>query len=69
MYMHLSKFAVAEGATVKRGDVIGYVGSTGRSNAPHLHWTLYVNGVPVNPLEWVRAVSCYATPKKKKSRF
>ena len=50
MYLHMSKFAVTEGATVKKGDVIGYVGSTGRSTAPHLHWTLYVNSVPVNPL-------------------
>jgi murein DD-endopeptidase MepM/ murein hydrolase activator NlpD len=65
MYLHMSKFAVAEGATVKAGDVIGYVGSTGRSNAPHLHWTLYVNGVAVNPLEWVHVASCYASPKKK----
>jgi murein DD-endopeptidase MepM/ murein hydrolase activator NlpD len=63
MYMHLSKFAVAEGATVKQGDVIGYSGSTGRSNAPHLHWTLYVNGVAVNPLEWVKVASCAAAAK------
>jgi murein DD-endopeptidase MepM/ murein hydrolase activator NlpD len=64
MYQHLSRFAVAEGATVKKGDVIGYSGSTGRSNAPHLHWTLYVNSVPVNPLEWVKVASCYAGPSK-----
>ncbi|HVX67062.1 MAG TPA: M23 family metallopeptidase, partial [Bryobacteraceae bacterium] len=43
MYLHLSKFAVAEGASVQRGDVVGYAGSTGRSTAPHLHWALYVN--------------------------
>jgi murein DD-endopeptidase MepM/ murein hydrolase activator NlpD len=58
MYLHLSKFAVAEGATVRKGDVIGYVGSTGRSTAPHLHWTLYVNGVPVNPAGWVQVAPC-----------
>jgi len=63
MYLHMSKFAVAEGATVKQGDVIGYVGSTGRSTAPHLHWTLYVNGVPVNPREWVQVAAC--APKGK----
>ena len=68
MYLHMSKFAVAEGASVKAGDVIGYIGSTGRSNAPHLHWTLYVNGVAVNPLEWVHVGSCYAAPKKKASK-
>jgi murein DD-endopeptidase MepM/ murein hydrolase activator NlpD len=60
MYLHMSKFAVAEGATVQKGDVIGYVGSTGRSTAPHLHWTLYVNGVSVNPVEWVRVAPCSA---------
>jgi murein DD-endopeptidase MepM/ murein hydrolase activator NlpD len=64
MYQHLSRFAVEEGAAVKKGDVIGYSGSTGRSNAPHLHWTIYVNSVPVNPLEWVKIPSCYAGPSK-----
>ena len=58
MYLHMSKVAVAEGATVKKGDVVGYVGSTGRSTAPHLHWSLYVNGVPVNPRDWVQATAC-----------
>ena len=64
MYQHLSKFAVAEGAIVKKGDVIGYSGSTGRSNAPHLHWTLYANGVPVNPLEWIKVPPCYPVAAK-----
>jgi murein DD-endopeptidase MepM/ murein hydrolase activator NlpD len=68
MYQHLSRFAVAEGATVKQGDVIGYSGSTGRSNAPHLHWTLYANGVPVNPLEWVKVASCYAGASKSRPK-
>jgi murein DD-endopeptidase MepM/ murein hydrolase activator NlpD len=66
MYLHMSKFAVTEGATVKSGDVIGYVGSTGRSTAPHLHWTLYVNGVPVNPLDWVQVKPC-STMKSSKA--
>jgi murein DD-endopeptidase MepM/ murein hydrolase activator NlpD len=60
MYLHMSKVAVAEGAVVKKGDVVGYVGSTGRSTAPHLHWSLYVNGVPVNPRDWVQATACPA---------
>ena len=60
MYLHLSRFALAEGAVVKKGEVIGYSGSTGRSNAPHLHWSLYANGVPVNPLQWVRLKACPA---------
>ena len=58
MYLHLSRFAVAEGAQVKKGDVIGYVGSTGRSTAPHLHWLIYVNQVSVNPAQWVKLTPC-----------
>jgi murein DD-endopeptidase MepM/ murein hydrolase activator NlpD len=58
LYMHMSKLAVEPGAAVKQGDVIGYVGTTGRSNGPHLHWTLYVNGVQVNPGQWVKLVPC-----------
>jgi murein DD-endopeptidase MepM/ murein hydrolase activator NlpD len=68
MYQHLSRFAVAEGAVVKKGEVIGYSGSTGRSNGPHLHWTLYANGVAVNPLEWVKVPSCYAAAGKARSK-
>ncbi len=68
LYMHLSKLAVAEGAKVNRGDVIGYSGSTGRSAAPHLHWTLYVNGVPVNPLGWVRVQPCAAAQTVRKRK-
>jgi murein DD-endopeptidase MepM/ murein hydrolase activator NlpD len=51
-YIHLSKTAVNEGQRVKQGEIVGYVGSTGFSTAPHLHWGLYVHGVPVNPKQW-----------------
>lgn len=57
-YLHLSAFATTEGAELKKGDVVGYVGSTGRSTGAHLHWALYVNGVPVNPAQWLRLTSC-----------
>ncbi len=63
IYMHMSGFAVKEGAVVKQGDVIGYVGSTGRANGPHLHWSVYANGVAVNPLEWVKLTPCAAPAK------
>ncbi len=53
VYIHLSKLAVKEGVLVERGDVIGHVGSTGFATGPHLHWGLYVNGLPVNPLQWI----------------
>jgi murein DD-endopeptidase MepM/ murein hydrolase activator NlpD len=64
IYLHMSKLAVADGAAVKKGDVIGYVGSTGRSTAPHLHWSLYAHGVPVNPNQWVKFAPCSSGAKK-----
>jgi murein DD-endopeptidase MepM/ murein hydrolase activator NlpD len=67
IYLHMSKLAVAEGAVVKKGDVVGYAGTTGRSTAPHLHWSLYVNGVPVNPRDWVQVARC-APAKKSPTR-
>ena len=49
-YGHLSRFAVNYGDNVRRGQVIGYVGSTGRSTSPHLHYEVLVNGQLTNPL-------------------
>jgi murein DD-endopeptidase MepM/ murein hydrolase activator NlpD len=62
IYMHMSKVAAAEGHRLQAGDVVGYAGSTGRSTAPHLHWSLYANGVAVNPAQWVKLQSCGARP-------
>lgn len=50
-YGHLQKFAVKAGQAVKRGDVIGYVGSTGRSTGNHLHYEILANGALLNPLK------------------
>ena len=48
-YGHMSRIAVRPGQQVERGQVIGYVGSTGMSTGPHLHWEVWKNGRPVNP--------------------
>lgn len=58
MYLHMSKLVVAAGAQVQRGDILGYAGSTGRSTGPHLHWVLYVNGMNVNPAQWIKLQAC-----------
>jgi murein DD-endopeptidase MepM/ murein hydrolase activator NlpD len=52
LYGHLSKYKCHAGQRVKRGDVIGYVGSTGRSEAPHLHYEVHKDGKVVNPLNF-----------------
>jgi murein DD-endopeptidase MepM/ murein hydrolase activator NlpD len=66
MYLHLSRFAVKEGEQVKAGDVIGYVGSSGRSTGPHLHWSLYASGQPINPLQWMKLSACPVEGSKRK---
>jgi murein DD-endopeptidase MepM/ murein hydrolase activator NlpD len=53
-YWHQTRFNVAVGQHVKRGDIIGYVGGTGRATGPHLHWEMFINGVQVDPLQWTR---------------
>jgi murein DD-endopeptidase MepM/ murein hydrolase activator NlpD len=50
---HLSSFSVKPGDRVKRGDVVGHVGSTGRSTGPHLHYEVRLNGDAVNPLAYI----------------
>ncbi len=53
-YGHLSSFAVTPGQTVHRGQVIGYVGLSGRSTGPHLHYEVWLHDNPVNPYNFLR---------------
>lgn len=52
-YCHLSKFIVDQKEEVKHGQIIGYMGGTGRSTGPHLHYEVWYKGEPVNPMEYV----------------
>ena len=52
-FAHLSRIVVSAGETVKKGDLIGYVGSTGRSSGPHLHYEVRVDGVAVDPIPYM----------------
>ncbi len=54
LYGHLSAFAVVAGQRVTRGQVIGYVGQSGRATGPHLHYEVRVHNVPVNPHKYLR---------------
>jgi murein DD-endopeptidase MepM/ murein hydrolase activator NlpD len=51
-YGHMQSFAVENGQTVRRGDLIGYMGSTGQSSGPHLHYHIWEDGANVNPLNF-----------------
>ncbi|QJB57944.1 M23 family metallopeptidase [Pseudodesulfovibrio sp. zrk46] len=52
-FAHLHRIAVKNGKKVTRGELIGYVGNTGRSTGPHLHYEVRLNGVPVNPKRYI----------------
>ena len=51
-YSHMSKITVRKGQKVKRGEIIGYIGSTGLSTAPHLHYEIVKNGAKINPINY-----------------
>ena len=53
-YGHLSSFGTHSGMQVKRGEVIGYVGQSGRATAPHVHYEVRINNTPVNPWRYLR---------------
>jgi len=63
-YAHLNSFAVRNGQEVRRGEIVGTVGATGRTTAPHLHYEVHRGGVAVNPHTFLANASVYRTPAK-----
>ncbi len=61
-YAHLSRFAVHSGQPVRRGTTVGYVGSSGRATAAHLHFEVRVNDTPVNPWRYLGGASRASVP-------
>ncbi len=53
-YSHLSDLEVVTGDVLEKGDLLGLVGKTGRVTGPHLHWEIFIGGVPVNPLIFLK---------------
>jgi murein DD-endopeptidase MepM/ murein hydrolase activator NlpD len=57
LYAHLSGFAVVSGQDIRRGDILGYVGSSGHSTGPHLHYEVRIHDTPVNPSKYLHAAA------------
>jgi murein DD-endopeptidase MepM/ murein hydrolase activator NlpD len=64
LYGHLSKLGYLVGQEVRRGEVIGYSGSTGRATGPHVHYEVHVSGAPVNPYRYLKTVVAQSTARK-----
>ena len=65
VYAHLSAYNVKQGDLVQRGQVIGFVGNTGRSTGPHLHYEVRIGDMPVNPMRYLSRQAQATLPKLK----
>jgi murein DD-endopeptidase MepM/ murein hydrolase activator NlpD len=63
-YAHMSKINVHVGQEIRKGDLVGFVGSTGRVTAPHLHYEVRMGGAPVNPYRYLAGASVFHQPVK-----
>ena len=63
-YAHLSKILVRAGQELRRGEVIGLVGTSGRTTAPHLHYEVRVGGTPMNPYRYLANTSAFREAPK-----
>ena len=63
-YAHLSRFNALAGQEVRRGDVVGLVGSSGKTTAPHLHYEVHLGGNAVNPYPYLEKARLFTTPAK-----
>ena len=63
-YAHLSKISVHAGQELHRGEIVGQVGSSGRTTAPHLHYEVHVGGTPVNPYRYLANTTVFRTVPK-----
>lgn len=63
-YAHLSKLALHVGSPVQRGQLIGYIGSSGRSTGPHLHYELRYHGIPVDPAKYINITATVRTDEQ-----
>jgi murein DD-endopeptidase MepM/ murein hydrolase activator NlpD len=60
LFGHMSGYAVSIGQHVQRGETIGYVGLSGRSTGPHVHYEVHINHTPVNPYKYLRTTLAQA---------
>jgi murein DD-endopeptidase MepM/ murein hydrolase activator NlpD len=68
-YAHLSRFYVHAGEVIRRGEIVGLVGSTGRVTAPHLHYEVRLGGAPVNPYRYLAKSPFYQSSSTREFQF